>query len=82
MNITIPGCHFPVICKKGVNKAGETLTYIFNYSKDCSYVNLGHYQVNAAQNDTLYTNLFTGETVSLNDEIALAPWDVQIYLCK
>ena len=82
MKISIPGCHFPVICKKGVNKAGETLIYVFNYSKDSSYVNFNDYLVNTAQNDALYTNLFTGEDIAFNDKVALAPWDVQIFVCK
>ena len=82
MNLFVPDCHFPVICTKGINKAGETLIYVFNYSKDFSYVNLNEYLVNTAQNDALYTNLFTGEDISFNDKITLAPWDVQIFICK
>ena len=82
MKISIPGCHFPVICKKGVNKAGETLIYVFNYSKDTSFVNLKEYLDDTLSTDTLLTCLFTGERISAMEQITLFPWDVRIYIYK
>lgn len=82
MNIAIPNCHFPVICKKGTNKAGETIIYVFNYSKECSYVNLKEYFGMILPDNTVFTNLFTGDDISASDKITLAPWDVQIFIKK
>ena len=50
------------------------------FAKEHSYINLENYVGDSMPNDTVFTNLFTGENISANDKITLAPWDVQIYI--
>ncbi len=82
MNITKPDCHFPIICKKGTNNAGETFIYVFNYSKRIYSFRLTDYLGNDFSKDMLFTSLFTECTVSASDLLSLAPWDVQIFIQK
>ena len=57
---------FPLIVKNGVNQYGKNIHYYFNYSNE--------------QHAMVYpykpcTNLLTGKTVEVNENITLDAWD-------
>lgn len=68
--INIPDASFPVIVKKGINRKGESVTFIFNYSMEpADYV---------ITNDC--KDLMTGDACKEGARITLSPWGYKIYL--
>ncbi len=68
--ISIPDASFPIIVKKGVNKQGQKVTFILNYSMDAS-----EYVITDDCKD-----LITGESHSSGDKVLLPPWGYKIAL--
>lgn len=60
--------HFPVIVRQGINRQGKQITYYMNFSDKEQRIQI---QVEG-------TELFSGEYISGDREIALPPWDVKI----
>lgn len=60
---------FPIIIKFGVNDAGKTIRYLFNYSARSTKLN---YPFGAG------VELLSGKNVNNNSEVELEPWGVQI----
>lgn len=79
MNMEIPCCRFPVICKTGTDKQGNTVVYIFNYSDIMQQFRLSEYLPSASFSASKAVSLFEGKETGLNEKIALYPWDVQIF---
>lgn len=67
--IEIPAFGFPVIMKKGVNEAGKTVRYYFNYSSK-------EQKVEYAYEDG--TELIHEAAVKAGEELTIAPWDLKI----
>lgn len=61
--------HFPVITKTGVNAAGRTVHYLFNYSDTQQTLN---YPFETGR------ELLSGKVVNQKGVVVLAPWDVKV----
>ena len=79
MRISLPLCEFPVICKKGKNRLGETLIYVLNYKGEEISFSLSDYLDQAKFKEATFTSLFKDKCVTLTDKVTLAPYDVQIF---
>lgn len=79
MHLAIPRCHFPIICKKGKNKQGDQLLYIFNYSDSSKTFSPTEYLTSDMHSDACLTSLWDKKKTSPEAKITLAPWDVQIF---
>ncbi|MGN0376236.1 MAG: beta-galactosidase [Suilimivivens sp.] len=79
MNLSVPCCHFPVICKKGISEQGKQVLYVFNYSDKMQEFCLAEYEKEPALTDSCFVSLFDNKEASLSDRISLKPWDVQIF---
>lgn len=67
--IPIPACSFPVICKKGRNDLGKTISYYFNYSqKEQEFT----YDGNTGR------ELLSDKTIVTGDSVRLPAWDLCI----
>lgn len=79
MEISLPSCHFPVICKEGMNRQGKQVLYVFNYSDKTQEFCFKEYKKESAFADSRFVSLFENREVSFSDKITLNPWDVQIF---
>ncbi|BDD01260.1 beta-galactosidase (plasmid) [Persicobacter psychrovividus] len=64
---------FPITVKKGVNRAGKNIHYVFNYSAEQKTI---QYPFAAGK------ELLSGKKVKKNSELKLAPWGVAIVESK
>ncbi len=62
--ITVPAVSFPVIVKKGINKNGENVSFVFNYS-----MNPSEYVITED-----CRNIKTGESYKAGDSVTLPTW--------
>ena len=79
MNIALPSCRFPVICKQGTDARNNQILYVFNYSGDLQEFCFAEYRKEPAYADSRFISLFDNKVFSLSDKISLSPWDVQIF---
>lgn len=79
MDIKIPCCGFPVICKTGTDRQGNRIVYVFNYSDNVQSFSLSEYLTDDAFSASKAASLFDEKNISLSEKIALLPWDVQIF---
>ncbi|MBR1797389.1 MAG: beta-galactosidase [Clostridiales bacterium] len=62
--ITVPEVSFPVIVKKGINKDGEEITFVLNYSMDASEHTI----------EKGCSEVINGNTYRSGDKVTLKPW--------
>ena len=70
--IDIPSASFPVIVKKGINKQGENIVFVFNYSMEPS-----EYVMTCDARDLLEPSI----SLTSGDKITLKPWGYRIFRC-
>lgn len=80
MNLTVPGCSFPIICKKGRTKQGSSLLYLFNYSDGPKAFSPAAYLTAKEYRNACLISLWDNSKILPGAEITLTPWDVQIFL--
>jgi len=61
--------HWPIITKSGINEAGNTIRYYYNYSSEPAKFVYPHKDG---------TELISGGKVANNETLAIEPWDILI----